>query len=111
MRKDNTEEVRMTQADTQKLFESVDRIFSFASEDSGLPQRGPVKRRMVSKADVLQFATGRLAKEEYTQRFAQGELSMKKLGFLPREFNLREYLLKATGQQIAGYYDEETKGI
>ena len=111
LRKDNTEEVRMTQADTQKLFESVDRIFTFASEDSGLPQRAPVKRRMVSKADVLQFATGRLAKEEYTQRFAQGELSMKKLGFLPREFNLREYLVKATGQQIAGYYDEETKGI
>jgi hypothetical protein len=111
LRKDNTEEVRMTEADTQRLFESVDRIFAFASEDSGLPKRAPVKRRMVSKADVLQFATGRLAKEEYTQRFAQGELSMKKLGFLPREFNLREYLVKATGQQIAGYYDEETKGI
>jgi hypothetical protein len=111
LRKDNTDEVRMTEADTHKLFESVDRIFAFASEDSGLPKHAPVKRRMVSKADVLQFATGRLAKEEYTQRFAQGELSMKKLGFLPREFNLRDYLVKATGQQIAGYYDEETKEI
>ena len=111
LRKDNTDEVRMTEADTRKLFESVDRIFAFASHDSGLPQHGPVKRRMVGKDDVVQFATGRLAKEEYTQRFTQGELSMKKLGFLPREFNLREYLVKATAQQIAGYYDEETKGI
>src|SRR5215472_16814750 len=98
LRKDNTDEVRMTEADTRKLFESVDRIFAFASHDSGLPQHGPVKRRMV-------------AKDEYTQRFTQGELSMKKLGFLPREFNLREYLVKATAQQIAGYHDEETKGI
>ena len=36
---------------------------------------------------------------------------MKKLGFLPRDFNLREFLVKSTGQQIAGYYDFETKTI
>jgi len=101
----------MTDADTKKLFESVDRLFTFASDDCGLPKHAEVKRRMVSKADVEAYARGRLAKEEYTQRFATGELSMKKLGFLPRDFNLREFLVKSTGQQIAGYYDDETKMI
>jgi len=66
---------------------------------------------MVSKADVEKYASGRLAKEEFTQRFAQEELSMKKLGFLPRDFNLREFLVKSTGQEVAGYYDDETKTI
>jgi len=108
LRKDTTEEVRMTDADTKKLFESVDKIFAFASEDSGMPKHGPVKRRLVSKADVEKYMSGALAKEEFTQRFAQEELSMKKLGFLPRDFNLREFLVKSTGQQIAGYYDDET---
>jgi len=111
LRKDNTDEVRMTDADAKKLFESVDKILDFAAEDSGMPKRGPVKRRLVSKADVEKYARGRLAKEEFTQRFAQEELSMKKLGFLPRDFNLREYLVKSTGQQVAGYYDDETKTI
>jgi hypothetical protein len=111
LRKDNTEEVRMTDADTKKLFESVDKIFAFASEDSGLAKHAPVKRRLVSKADVEKYISGALAKEEYTQRFAQEELSMKKLGFLPRDFNLREFLVKSTGQQIAGYYDDEIKTI
>ena len=111
LRKDTTEEVRMTDADTKKLFESVDKIFAFASEDSGMPKHGPVKRRLVSKADVEKYMSGALAKEEFTQRFAQEELSMKKLGFLPRDFNLREFLVKSTGQQIAGYYDDETKTI
>ena len=111
LHKDKTEEVQMTDADTKKLFESVDKIFAFAAEDSGMPKRATVKRRMVGKADVEKYASGRLAKEEFTRRFAQGELSMKKLGFLPREFNLREFLVKSTGQQIAGYYDEETKTI
>lgn len=111
LRKDNTEEVRMTDADTKKLFDSVDKIFAFAAEDSGMPKHATVKRRLVSKADVEKYARGALAKEEYTQRFAQGELSMKKLGFLPRDFNLKEYLVKSTGEQIAAYYDDETKTV
>ena len=111
LRKDTTEEVRMTDADTKRLFESVDKIFAFSSEDSGMPKHAPVKRRLVSKADVEKYMSGALAKEEFTQRFAQEELSMKKLGFLPRDFNLRDFLVKSTGQQIAGYYDDETKTI
>jgi hypothetical protein len=111
LRKDTTSEVKMTDADTKKLFESVDRIFAFAAEDTGMPKRAVVKRQLVSKADVEKYASGRLAKEEFTQRFAQEELSMKKLGFLPRNFNLKEFLVKSTGQEIAGYYDEETKTI
>lgn len=111
LRKDTTNEVRMTDADAKKLFESVDTIFAFAAEDTDMPKRAVVKRQMVTKADVEKFTNGRLAREEFTQRFAQEELSMKKLGFLPRDFNLRDFLVKSTGQEIAGYYDEETKTI
>jgi len=111
LRKDKTDDVLMTDADTKKLFDSVDRIFAFAAEDSGLPKRAEVKRRLVSKADVEKYANGWLAKEEFAKRFAQEELGMKKLGFLPREFNLKEFLVKSTGQQIAAYYDDETKMV
>src|SRR5580700_1738365 len=111
LRKDTTDEVKMTDADTKKLFESVDRIFAFAAEDTGMPQHTAVKRRLVSKADVESYAAGQMGKEEFTKRFAQQELSMKKLGFLPRDFNLKEFLVKSTGQEIAAYYDDETKTI
>src|ERR1035437_4985393 len=110
-RKDTTNEVKMTDADTKKLFESVDRIFAFAAEDTGMPKHAAVKRRLVSKADVEKYASGQMAKEEFTKSFAQEELSMKKLGFLPRDFNLKEFLVKSTGQEIAAYYDDETKEI
>jgi hypothetical protein len=111
LRKDSTDEVRMTDADTKKLFEAVDQIFDFAAEDTGMPKHAAVKRRLVSKADVEKYATGQLAKEEYAKSFAEEELSMKKLGFLPRDFNLKEFLVKSTGQEIAAYYDPETKTI
>lgn len=111
LRKDTSEEVKMTDADAKRLFESVDTIFDFASEDSGMPKHSTVKRRMVSKADVQKYVQGNLAKEEYAQRFVQAEMSMKKLGFVPRDFNLKEFLTKSSGQEIAGYYDPETKTI
>jgi hypothetical protein len=111
LRKDTTDEVKMTEADTKKLFESVDRILAFVAEDTGMPKRAAVKRRLVSKADVEKYATGQMAKEEFAKRFAREELSMKKLGFLPRDFNLKEFLVKSTGQGIAAYYDPETKTI
>jgi hypothetical protein len=111
LRKDTTNEVKMTDADTKKLFESVDRIFAFAAEDTGMPKHAAVKRRLVSKADVEKFAAGQLAKEEFNKTFVEEELSMKKLGFLPRDFNLKEFLVKSTGQEIAAYYDDETKTI
>jgi len=111
LRKDTSDEVKMNEADTQRLFKSVDTIFDFSAEDSGLAKRAVVKRRMVSKADVEKYVQGNLAKEEYAQRFVQAEMSMKKLGFVPRDFNLREFVTKSSGQQIAGYYDPETKTI
>src|SRR5579864_3873939 len=68
LRKDTTNEVRMTDADAKKLFASVDTIFAFAAEDTGMPKHAVVKRRMVGKADVEKYVQGALAKEEYTQR-------------------------------------------
>ena len=111
LRKDTTNEVKMTDADTKKLFESVDRIFAFAADDTGMPKHAAVKRRLVSKDDVEKYAAAQMAKEDFKKNFAQEELSLKKFGFLPRDFNLQQFLVKSTGQQIAAYYDDESKTI
>ena len=42
---------------------------------------------------------------------ARSEMTMKKFGFLPREFDLRDFLAKANGKEVAGYYDEEKKTV
>src|SRR5580692_39494 len=111
VRKDHTAEVQMSEADAKELFKSVDTIVTFASEDSGLPKRSVVKRRLVGSAEAEQYTRDEQAKEGYAQRFARSEMTMKKFGLLPREFNLREFVVKANGKQIAAYYDDETKTI
>ncbi len=111
MRKDVTTEVKMTPEDTKKLFEAVDKIFSFASDDTGLSKHSSVKRQLVGREEVEKYTREQMQKAEFMKRFARSELTMKKFGFLPRDFNLREFLVKANGSQIAGYYDDETKII
>jgi len=110
-RKDHTKEVQMSQEDAKKLFESVDKIFAFAAEDTGFPQRATVKRRLISSGDVEQLTRERESKQDFAQRFATGEMTMKKFGFLPRDFNLKEFLVKANGKDLAAYYDPETKTV
>jgi len=111
MRKDHTTEVQMSEEDAKELFKSVDKIVTFASEDSGFPKHSTVKRRLVSSAEVEQFTRDQQAKQEYAERFARSEMTMKKFGLLPREFNLREFVAKSSGKEIAAYYDDETKTI
>jgi phosphopantetheinyl transferase (holo-ACP synthase) len=111
VRKDHTVEVQMSEEDAKDLFRSVDKVVAFASEDSGFPKRSTVKRRLVSSAEVEKYTRDQEAKEEYAQRFARSEMTMKKFGLLPRDFNLREFVVKASGKEVAAYYDDETKTI
>jgi len=110
-RKDHSEETQITPEEAKKLFSAVDRIAAFASEDSGFPQRSTIKRRLVSPEEVEKSARARMAKEEYSERIARSELTMKKFGLLPREFKLKEFMIKVQRKEIAGYYDDETKSI
>jgi hypothetical protein len=111
VRKDHTQEVQMSDADAKELFKSVDKIVAFASEDSGFPKRTAVKRRLVSSAEVEKFTRDQQEKEEYAQRLTRSEMTMKKFGLLSRDFNLREFVVRANGKEIAAYYDDETKTI
>jgi phosphopantetheinyl transferase (holo-ACP synthase) len=111
LRKDHSEETKMTPEDAKKLFTAVDRISAFASEDSGFPLRTTIKRRVVSPEEVEKASRAKMAREDYSERFSASELSMKKFGLLPRDFNLREFLVKVNRKEIAGYYDDETKVI
>lgn len=111
LRKDHPAEVKMTDAEAKQLFNSIDKILDFASEDSGYAKHTAVKRQMVGPTDIEQFTKDQLAKAEYSQRFARAEVTMKKFGLLPREFDLKDFLVKANGKQIAGLYNPENKTI
>lgn len=104
-------EHRITPEETKELFQSVDEILHFASERTLLPVKHPVKKSMVSRADVEKYLEEKFKDDVDRLRFERSELVLKKFGLLPRTFDLHAFLIKLLGEQVAGYYDETTKTI
>ena len=104
-------EAQVTLQDAKALFHSVDEIFAFASQDTGFPIHHSVKRRLVSRQDVEKETRDQLTKTDLKDHFARTELTMKKFGLLPRDFDIREFAVKSNGEDLAGYYDPKTKTI
>lgn len=106
-----TEEHRLTQQEAKELFRSVDDILQFASERTGLPILHPVKKKLATREEVARYVESRLKEQGNGERFDRSALSLKKLGLLPRDFNLREYMLGLYKEQVEGWYDAHSKTV
>lgn len=102
---------KISAQEAQELFRSVDDILKFASERTGLPIHDPVKRQLVNRDQVVAYVEKHIEEDEDSQRLQRGEIVLKKLGLLPREFNLKAYLIGLLREQVAGYYDPKTKTV
>src|SRR2546423_9266115 len=82
-------EVKMTERDKQEIFGSVDKILAFASQDTGLTRHASVGRELLGQADVEQRVQQRMHDDKSAQRLERTELTLKKFGLLPRDFQMR----------------------
>src|ERR1051326_5094340 len=102
-------EHRITDVEAKELFQSVDEILRFASQDTGLPVTKHVKRPIVSRQQVEKYIGDKFKNDADRIRFERSELVQKKFGLLPRDFDLHGFLIKLLTEQVAGYYDEKSK--
>ncbi len=104
-------EKKLSPADAEKLFRSVDEILQFVSKDTGLPIKHPVKRELASRDTVERYMLQHMREDEDAIRMQRAEVVMKKLGLLPQDFALEPFLLKLMREQVAGFYDAKTKTV
>jgi len=104
-------EQRISPEEAAELFKSVDEILQFASKDTGLPIKTPVKRELASRETVEKYISERLEDDEDEKRFERTELVLKKFGLLPRDFDLRPFMIKLLRDQVAGFYDSKRKTV
>lgn len=102
---------QLSAREAQELLRSVDQILKFASEDTGLPIRQPVKRQLTGADEVRQLFSDRLRDDKETQRLERSEAVLKKLGLVPRNFDLRSFFEDLLEEQVAGFYDEHTRVV
>jgi len=105
----NAPERKITDAEAQELFKSFDEILKFASQDTGLPIKHPVMHKIVGRDEVERFMLDRMKEDPDAQRLERGEVSLKKLGLIPKDMDLRSYLVALLKEQVAGFYDAKTK--
>jgi hypothetical protein len=104
-------EHHLSKAEAEKLFLSLDDILQFVSKDTGLPIKEPIKRRLVTREEVGSFLEARMKEDRDAEKLEKSETSLKKFRLLPKEFNLRSFMLTLMKEQVAGYYDPKTKTV
>src|SRR5271170_1189103 len=104
-------ETHLTAAQAEELFRSVDEILHFASDDSKLPVKHEVKRKLQTRASVEKYVIDKFNDDEDAKRMQRSEIVLKKFGLLDRDFQLKPFLIELLTEQIAGYYDSKTKTV
>jgi hypothetical protein len=84
--------------EAKELFKSVDEILEFASRETKLPIKEEVKRRLVGRSEVQSFIEKNMKEDKDAQRLERSEIVLKKFGLLPRNFDLKTFLVATQGQ-------------
>src|SRR5271165_2691146 len=101
----------ITKAQAKELFRSVDEILQFVSQDTGLPIKHKVKRKLITRDKVESYVEKRMKEDKDTQRLERSQLVLKKFGMIPPDYDLHSEFLKLLGEQVAAYYDSKTKTV
>lgn len=104
-------DTHITPEQARQLFALVDQLLQFSSQDSGLPIKSEVKRRLTTRAEVEKYLDEKFNEDQGAQRLQRDEIVLKKFGLLDRDFDLRPFLVALLKEQIEAYYDSKTKTV
>jgi hypothetical protein len=97
--------------EAKELFRSVDEILQFASQDTDLPIKHRVKRKLAKRDQVQEYVEKSFKDDKDAKRLERSSEVLKKFGLIPRDFELSKFLVAMLREQVAGYYDVKTKTV
>ena len=101
----------ITPDQAKQLFALVDELIKFSSQESGLPIKSQVKRRITSRAEVEAYLKGKFEEDQGAKRMQRDEIVLKKFGLLDHDFELKPFLLALLTEQVEAYYDAKSKTV
>jgi hypothetical protein len=104
-------ESKITPAQAKLLFSLVDELLKFSSDETGLPIKSTVKRKITSRDEVEGYLKEKFNEDEGAKRLQRDEIVLKKFGLLDRDFALKPFLLALLTEQVEAYYDSKTKTV
>lgn len=87
------------------VVEATTEVLKETSELRQLPIIRQVKSDTQSRAEIERFLIKNLDEDSTPAEMHATEVSLKKLGLVPRDFQFRPFIIKLLTEQVAGYYD------
>jgi hypothetical protein len=97
--------------EAKELFRSVDELLKFDSDDTGLPIKHEVKRKLADRHEVESYLEKGMKDDKDAKRLERSSEVLKKFGLIPRDFQLGPFLVSMLREQVAGYYDPKKKTV
>lgn len=88
---------------------ATEEVLKETSEIRQLPVLKPVKSGAQSRADIERMIIKNLDEETTPEEMRATELTLKKLGLVPLDFQYRSFIISLLTEQVAGYYDPKAQ--
>jgi len=100
-----------TRSAQESLCAEVPEISRKLTEISGLKLKHPVPCRFISKNEVSQFLKKRVSETASPAEIRAEELTLKKFGLLPPDYDLAKNTIDLLTEQAAAFYDYDRKKL
>ena len=101
----------ITPEQAKELFSLVDELIKYSSDETGLPIKSTVKRKITNRAEVEAYLKEKFDEDESAKRMQRDEIVLKKFGLLDKDFDLKPFLLALLTEQVEAYYDSKSKTV
>jgi hypothetical protein len=94
-----------SEAKKAAVVETTEAVLKETSELRQLPILRPVKSGTQSREEIQRFLIKNMDEDTSPAEMHASEISLKKLGLIPPDFQFRAFIIKLLTEQVAGYYD------
>jgi hypothetical protein len=97
--------------DRHEIFQAIDRSLRDLADITGLKAKKTIHYDLITRDKVNQFLKDRIKESVKPDELRAEEMTLKKLGFVPPEFNLEKSTVDLLTEQAAAFYDYHRKKL
>lgn len=94
-----------------QVFQAIDRSLQELANVSGLKAKKIIHYDLITRDKVNQFLRDRVKESVKPDELRAEEITLKKLGFVPQDFNLEKATVDLLTEQAAAFYDYHRKKL
>ncbi|HTM50496.1 MAG TPA: hypothetical protein VL285_17500 [Bryobacteraceae bacterium] len=97
--------------DRRQIFREIDRGLNELAAISGLKAKKSIRYDLITRDKVNEFLKDRVKETVKPEQLRAEEMTLKKIGFVPSDFNLEQSTVDLLTEQAAAFYDYHKKKL